>query len=99
MDANLLQNEINTLSIVFPLLDLPERIATVRHVMVGRIVFTTSYGIEDQAIADAIFRQDLELRSSHSMPEGSFPRPTRCGPRRTVTTGIAFAPCLPMLLG
>src|SRR5262249_60081041 len=27
----------------------------------GTIVFTTSFGIEDQAIADAIFTQDLEI--------------------------------------
>jgi phosphoadenosine phosphosulfate reductase len=41
--------------------DLMERIATVRSLVGGRIVFTTSFGIEDQAIAHAIFEQALEI--------------------------------------
>ena len=42
-------------------LDLAERIAAVRNTIRGRIVFTTSFGIEDQAIAHAIFTQDLVI--------------------------------------
>ena len=34
-----------------PELDLPQRLAVVRNTVSGRIVFTTSFGIEDQAIA------------------------------------------------
>jgi phosphoadenosine phosphosulfate reductase len=41
--------------------DLMDRVATVRKLVRGRIVFTTSFGIEDQAIAHAIFRQDLGI--------------------------------------
>ncbi len=41
--------------------DLMERLATVRNLLRGRIVFTTSFGIEDQAIAHAIFEQALEI--------------------------------------
>jgi phosphoadenosine phosphosulfate reductase len=37
------------------------RVATVRGLVPGRIVFTTSFGIEDQAVAHAIFVQDLEI--------------------------------------
>ena len=37
-------------------LDLSQRIALIRKTVRGRIVFTTSFGIEDQAIAHTIFR-------------------------------------------
>jgi phosphoadenosine phosphosulfate reductase len=42
-------------------LDLPERLMTARRAIGGRIVFTTSFGIEDQAIAHASFTAGLEL--------------------------------------
>jgi phosphoadenosine phosphosulfate reductase len=41
--------------------DLMKRLATVRSLVAGRIVFTTSFGIEDQAIAHAILTQALEI--------------------------------------
>ena len=40
---------------------LMKRLATVRDILQGRIVFTTSFGIEDQAIAHGILAQDLEI--------------------------------------
>jgi phosphoadenosine phosphosulfate reductase len=42
-------------------LDLPQRIAAVRRDVCGRVVFTTSFGIEDQAIAHAIFSQAIAI--------------------------------------
>jgi phosphoadenosine phosphosulfate reductase len=42
-------------------LDLLERLAALRSHISGRIVFTTSFGLEDQAIAHAIFAQNLAL--------------------------------------
>jgi phosphoadenosine phosphosulfate reductase len=42
-------------------LDVFERLAAVRHEIAGRIVFTTSFGLEDQAIAHAISVQDLAI--------------------------------------
>jgi phosphoadenosine phosphosulfate reductase len=42
-------------------LDLFERLAAVRDEVAGRIVFTTSFGLEDQAIAHAILAQDLAI--------------------------------------
>jgi phosphoadenosine phosphosulfate reductase len=42
-------------------LDLPERLIMVRREISGRIVFTTSFGIEDQAIAHAIFTWGLDI--------------------------------------
>jgi phosphoadenosine phosphosulfate reductase len=42
-------------------LDLPQRIAAVRRDVCGRVVFTTSFGIEDQAIAHAIFNQAIAI--------------------------------------
>jgi phosphoadenosine phosphosulfate reductase len=41
--------------------DLMKRLAMVRGLTDGRLVFTTSFGIEDQAIAHALFAQDLEI--------------------------------------
>lgn len=41
--------------------DLPERLAALRAHISGRIVFTTSFGLEDQAIAHAIFAQNLAV--------------------------------------
>jgi phosphoadenosine phosphosulfate reductase len=40
---------------------LMKRVAAVRSLVRGRIVFTTSFGLEGQAIAHAIFRQALEI--------------------------------------
>jgi phosphoadenosine phosphosulfate reductase len=42
-------------------LDLLERLAALRSHISGRIVFTTSFGLEDQAIAHAIFAQNLAV--------------------------------------
>jgi len=45
----------------FAQLDLRQRVATIRDAVRGRVVFTTSFGIEDQAIAHAIFTQNLAI--------------------------------------
>jgi phosphoadenosine phosphosulfate reductase len=45
----------------FPALDLFERLAAIRAQISGRAVFTTSFGLEDQAIAHAIFAQALTI--------------------------------------
>src|SRR5579863_3413258 len=42
-------------------LDLFKRLAAIRAKLTGRIVFTTSFGLEDQAIAHAIFSQSLAI--------------------------------------
>jgi phosphoadenosine phosphosulfate reductase len=42
-------------------LDLAQRLAMVRSTVLGRVVFTTSFGIEDQAIAHAMFTQGLAI--------------------------------------
>jgi phosphoadenosine phosphosulfate reductase len=42
-------------------LDLFQRLAAIRSGISGRIVFTTSFGLEDQAIAHAIFSQALAI--------------------------------------
>src|SRR6202161_4952253 len=43
----------------FPALDLFERLAAIRAEIPGHVVFTTSFGLEDQAIAHAIFAHAL----------------------------------------
>jgi phosphoadenosine phosphosulfate reductase len=43
------------------LMDLPARLMTARREISGRIVFTTSFGIEDQAVTHAIFAQHLNI--------------------------------------
>jgi phosphoadenosine phosphosulfate reductase len=40
---------------------LEERLAAARAAIPGRLVFTTSFGLEDQAISHAIFAQDLAI--------------------------------------
>ena len=42
-------------------LDLFERLAAIRARIGGPIVFTTSFGLEDQAIAHALFSQKLKI--------------------------------------
>src|SRR5579884_722817 len=46
---------------LFAASDLSRRLRHLRDAIRGRIVFTTSFGIEDQAIANAIFTQDLRI--------------------------------------
>lgn len=41
--------------------DLFKRLAAIRDNVAGRIVFTTSFGLEDQAIAHAVFAQQLAI--------------------------------------
>jgi phosphoadenosine phosphosulfate reductase len=45
----------------FPKLGLEGRVAAVRAAIAGRIVFTTSFGLEDQALAHAIFSRELDI--------------------------------------
>lgn len=45
----------------FGALNLFERLASIRSRIAGRIVFTTSFGLEDQAIVHAIFAQALAI--------------------------------------
>jgi len=45
----------------FASLDLAGRLAAARAEIPGRLVFTTSFGLEDQAIAHAIFTQGLDI--------------------------------------
>jgi phosphoadenosine phosphosulfate reductase len=45
----------------FGALGLEERLAAARAAVPGRLVFTTSFGLEDQAISHAIFTQDLAI--------------------------------------
>jgi phosphoadenosine phosphosulfate reductase len=42
-------------------LNLNDRVAAIRRIVSGRVVFTTNFGIEDQAIAHAIFSQGLAI--------------------------------------
>jgi phosphoadenosine phosphosulfate reductase len=41
--------------------DLPDRLVALRQAIDGRLVFTTSFGLEDQAIGHAIFTHDLPI--------------------------------------
>ncbi|MGO4706880.1 phosphoadenylyl-sulfate reductase [Microvirga sp. 2MCAF38] len=40
---------------------LPQRLRAARARLEGRLVFTTSFGLEDQAVAHAIFSNDLDI--------------------------------------
>ena len=64
---------MSTISEVFPRVELVQRTATARREIEGRIVFTTSFGPKDQAIADAIFTQNLEIEVVAVDPGRLFP--------------------------
>lgn len=53
--------DIAALAALLPGLDLFQRLAAIRVHLSGRVVFTTSFGLEDQAIAHAIFSQSLAV--------------------------------------
>src|SRR5262245_33668971 len=52
---------VTAIAEAFQEVDLARRIAAVRRAIGGTIVFTTSFGVEDQAVTDAIFTQDLAI--------------------------------------
>lgn len=52
---------ITTVSQAFAGADLFARMRTIRNSVPGRIVFTTSFGIEDQALTHAILTQDIDI--------------------------------------
>src|ERR1700749_3642560 len=73
-------------------LNLSYRVATIRRIVSGRVVFTTSFTLEDQAIAHAIFSQALSidvltLDSGRLFPEpfGVWARPEHRYGRRILT--------------
>jgi phosphoadenosine phosphosulfate reductase len=49
------------LNTAFSSIDLPERLALLRQSIDGRLVFTTSFGLEDQIIAHHIFESGLSI--------------------------------------
>ena len=53
--------KVEALAAALAPLDLLGRLAAIRAKLTGRIVFTTSFGLEDQAIAHAIFSQSLAI--------------------------------------
>jgi phosphoadenosine phosphosulfate reductase len=60
-DAEPLHATAQRLAAGFATLDLNDRLTAARREIAGPIVFTTSFGLEDQAIAHAIFTQDLPI--------------------------------------
>jgi len=60
-DSEAAMASAEALAAALPALDLFERLAAIRARLSGRIVFTTSFGLEDQAIAHAIFSQSLAI--------------------------------------
>ncbi|MBN2777704.1 MAG: phosphoadenylyl-sulfate reductase [Bacteroidales bacterium] len=43
-------------------LDLIEKLKTITQVFPGKVVFTTSFGVEDQVITDMIFRNNIDIQ-------------------------------------
>jgi phosphoadenosine phosphosulfate reductase len=60
-DIEALQATAQRLACGFATLDLFDRLTAARRAMAGRLVFTTSFGLEDQAITHAILSQDLAI--------------------------------------
>jgi phosphoadenosine phosphosulfate reductase len=61
VDAEPLHATAQRLAAGFAALDLNARLAAVGREIAGPLVFTTSFGLEDQAIAHAIFTQGLPI--------------------------------------
>ena len=60
-DADTGAASVRALAAALPALDLFERLRAIRAHLPGRIVFTTSFGLEDQAITHVIFSQTLNV--------------------------------------
>jgi phosphoadenosine phosphosulfate reductase len=61
MAADLRDDAIGQLASAMVSANLPTRLRAARRVVSGRLVFTTSFGLEDQAITHAIFTHGLDL--------------------------------------
>ena len=73
--------------------DLPNALRLLREKISGRIVFTTSLGIEDQALTHAIAVAESSTSNwRRSTPAGCSPKPMRCGMRQKKNTGCASTP-------
>jgi phosphoadenosine phosphosulfate reductase len=55
------ENPVGTLNAAFAGATLPDRLRLLREAVSGRVVFTTSFGIEDQAITHAIAAARLDI--------------------------------------
>jgi phosphoadenosine phosphosulfate reductase len=76
-------------------LDLFARLAAIRSLLSGRLVFTTSFGLEDQAIAHAIFAQRLPIEVATLDTGRLFPETHEvwaATERRYGARVLAFAP-------
>jgi phosphoadenosine phosphosulfate reductase len=60
-DAATIAAKVTVLAASLDGLDLFQRLAALREQIAGKIVFTTSFGLEDQAIAHAILSQGLTI--------------------------------------
>ena len=60
-DVSAFQAQAHQLSTDAVSYDLFQRLATARAAINGRLVFTTSFGLEDQAIGHAILSQALDI--------------------------------------
>ncbi len=69
-----------------------ERLASLRDAVPGRIVFTTSFGLEDQALTHMIFTGKLPIDVVTLDTAGCSRRPTSSGRRPRRNTAFVFAP-------
>lgn len=53
--------DIGALALALKPLSLADRLAATREALTGRLVFTTSFGLEDQLLAHAIFTRRLDI--------------------------------------
>jgi phosphoadenosine phosphosulfate reductase len=78
-------------------LQLNHRVAAIRHIVSGRVVFTTSFGIEDQAMRSSA--RGSPSTWWPSIPAGCFRRPSSSGHRQSTDTAGAFSPLIPIAPG
>jgi 3'-phosphoadenosine 5'-phosphosulfate sulfotransferase (PAPS reductase)/FAD synthetase len=67
-----------------------ERLARFRREVEGTVVFTTSFGLEDQVILHLLADQTAEIDVVTLDTDAYSPKLTSCGPRPNDDTGAGF---------
>lgn len=91
-DLRALADELNE---AFAKADLPARLRLLRDALDGKIVFTTSLGIEDQALTHAIRTQDLDVEIATLDTGRLFPETYDVWAKTEETYGFRIKPYYP----
>ena len=93
--ASVLQRLAHDLAAQFAPLGLTQRLALTSRAVPGRLVFTTSFGLEDQAITDAIFGSMLPIEVITLDTGRLFPETYELWARTEPHYGVRIEACAP----